>query len=95
MSVMTGGVLARLQASRTGHPLRQSAPFPAAHQRFLAAQEDDLGTQVSSGDLNGLASQNAYLKEALEVCRAQTATMNEQARDAASAAFSVAESLKE
>lgn len=42
-------------------------------------QDDDLGMKVPDGDLEGLASQNAYLQEALETCRKEIAGMSQQA----------------
>ncbi len=42
-------------------------------------QDDDLGTKIPDGDLEGLASQNAYLQEALETCRKEIAGMSQQA----------------
>lgn len=44
------------------------------------AQDDDLGSKMPDGDLEGLASQNAYLQEALETCRRDISSMSHQAR---------------
>ena len=52
---------------------------------MLAQANEGLDAHVSSSDLDGLASQNAALRDALESCRAQIGAMAEQARPAAAA----------
>ena len=42
-------------------------------------QDDDLGSKMPDGDLEGLAAQNAYLQEALETCRRDISSMSHQA----------------
>lgn len=46
---------------------------------MLHVQDDELGTKVPDGDLEGLAAQNTYLQEALETCRRDIASMSQQA----------------
>lgn len=48
-------------------------------RNLVWVQDDDLGSKPPDGDLEGLATQNAYLQEALETCRRDIASMSHQA----------------
>ena len=53
-------------------------------EHAVLAQDDSFNMeQVSPGDLGGLTAQNLKLREALEACRGQLSSMNEQVLPAA------------
>ncbi|CAL8464737.1 g4272 [Coccomyxa elongata] len=68
----TGLSMARSLKSRTK---RMSS---MASSLLYKLEDDDLGTKMPDGDLEGLASQNAYLQEALETCRRDISSMSHQ-----------------
>ena len=45
---------------------------------YTSAQDNDLKARMKDGDVDGLAAQNAYLKEALETCRTQMFGLTQQ-----------------
>ena len=45
---------------------------------LLAAQDRDLTAKVGDGDVDGLAAQNEYLRDALEACRKQISELTKQ-----------------
>lgn len=46
----------------------------------LCPQGADVAVNTQDGDFDGLISQNAYLKEALDTCRSDIASMSQQVR---------------
>ena len=45
---------------------------------LLAAQDSDLTAKMKDGDMDGLAAQNAYMRDALEACRKQISELTQQ-----------------
>lgn len=45
---------------------------------MVIAQDSELTAKMKDGDVEGLAQQNMYLKEALEACRKQITELTQQ-----------------
>ena len=56
----------------------QATAVPLAPSVMLAAQDSDLTAEMGEGDMDGLAAQNAYLRDALEACRKQISELTQQ-----------------
>ena len=55
---------------------------------YASAQDSDLKARMKDSDVDGLAAQNAYLKEALETCRTQISGLTQQVQHSPSALIS-------
>jgi len=64
---------------RWGRPLQgaESADWEARHL-VVIAQDSELTAKMKDGDVEGLAQQNMYLKEALEACRKHITELTQQ-----------------
>ena len=62
------------QISTAGH-----TAVPGVLMAVLSpSQDSDLTATLKDGDIDGLAAQNAYLKDALEACRTQIFELTQQ-----------------
>ena len=46
----------------------------------VGAQDNELTAKMTDGDIDGLAGQNSYLRDALEACRKQISELTQQVR---------------
>lgn len=44
----------------------------------FGAQDSELTAKMKDGDMDGLAAQNSYLRDALEACRKQISELTQQ-----------------
>lgn len=56
----------------------QATALSLALSVMFAAQDSNLTAEMGEGDVDGLAAQNAYLRDALEACRKQISELTQQ-----------------